>query len=147
MSIIKINFNQEHKTKLDTLLLKHLYNNTQFTGGVGTKINMHQLLHETSLNSLQSLYQTLTKSLDTLKNLDQWSMNDYQQEKQENLRELIELVNLLIGFKRYESTKESNRKKASEIRDELKKLKEQNKTPEERIKELEEQAKIYEVEI
>lgn len=147
MSITKINFNLEHKSKLDTLLLKHLYINTQLTGSVSTKINVYQLLHETSLNSLQSLYQVLTKSLDASKNLDQWSMNDYQQEKQENLRELIELVNLLIGFKRYESTKESNRKKAAEIRDELKKLKEQNKTPEERIKELEDQAKLYEGEI
>lgn len=142
-----INFNAEHKSKLDVLLLKHLYSNTLIDGLAGTKVNIYQLLHETSLKSLQSVHQNLFKTVDAQKNIDQWSMTDYQQEKQEKLKEVLDLVNLMIGFKKSEALKETNRDLASKLRSELKALKESNKTPEERIKELDDQIKSIEGEI
>jgi chromosome segregation ATPase len=68
---------------------------------------------------------------------------DYQQEKLEALKKQKELVNLIIGWKRHNLEIQEARAKKAELTAQLDELKESQKTPEDRIKELE--AKLQEI--
>lgn len=132
-----INFNQEHKQQLEKLLLKMLFEDSTIKGALGTTLNVVQLLHQSSIKTLQSLYVNISKEIENQSKLDRWSMSDYQQSKLEELKSTSELLDLLIGFKKSEAIRISNAELIREKKRMLKDLIEEKKTPAERIAELE----------
>ena len=60
------------------------------------------------------------------------------------MKDAKELVNLIIGWKRYNLELDENARKKEELIEKLAELKESQKTPEDRIKELEAQLKELE---
>lgn len=133
----QINFTKEHLQQLKSLMIEMLFGNSSLKGAMGTNINAHQLLNETSIKTLQGLYLTTSKDIENQSKLDRWSMTDYQQNKLEELKQTAELLDLLIGYKKSEAQREAAAGKLKEKREILQSLKDQSKTPAERIKELE----------
>lgn len=133
---MKINFSKEHKASLDALVLAMLYSGQTLKTALGGELNIHQLLHETSIKSLQSFYGTTLKEIENQTKTDKWSMTDYQQNKLVGLQKMSELLDLLIGYKKSEEVKKTNAASILEKRKVLNQLKEEKKTPDERIAEL-----------
>lgn len=140
----QINFTKEHLTQLQTSLMQLMFKNQTIKGMMGTTINAHQLLNETSIKTLQQLYIATSKDIENQSKLDRWSMTNYQQTKLDDLKSTAELLDLLIGYKKSEALREANFIKLKEKKELLQTLKDQSKTPEVKIKELE--AEISELE-
>jgi seryl-tRNA synthetase len=73
---------------------------------------------------------------------DEWISPD--NDKLAQMKNLKELVNLIIGWKRYNLEIQENKIKKAELSKKLEELKESQKTPEDKIKDLEAQLKELE---
>ena len=136
---MKINFTTEHNTKLLEALTEMLISGRTIKGLMGVEYNVHQLLHELSINTIQKMYIDKTKEVTTTASLDEWSMKQYQQEKLNQLKKDQEMIHLLIGYKKYQSESLAALEKLKEKKNLLKKLQDETKTPDQRIKELAEE--------
>lgn len=135
----KVNFTKEHYAKMQTLAFAMLVSNQTISTKMGQPLNISELMHTQTINTLNGIRLALGKQIEDLEKQDEWVATDYQQEKLTFLKEKKELVNLIIGWKRYTlEVKEAKAKKA-ELVAQLNELKESQKTPEDRIKELESQ--------
>lgn len=134
----KINFTNEHMERMKELLINMLINNDTVLSGFGTYLDVCALLHTVTINSLNKLRIQLGKQIETLENADEWSNTDNQYKIKE-LSDKKELVNLIIGYKRFKEEVEATRLKRKELEDKLNSLKESQKTPEDKIKEIEAQ--------
>jgi hypothetical protein len=139
-----ISFTKEHKEKLNALALEALFQGTEFKAKIGANHTIHDLLHTCSLNTLQQLHSQTKKEAAEIETMDEWSLTDHQQRKLKDLKDKQEILNLLIGYKRYLAEAESKRQELKELKGQLKNLQELNKTPDQRQKELE--AKIASLE-
>ena len=143
----KINFTKEHFNKMCNLLLGMLLNNAVINSRMGTPINAVELVHTTTINSLNGIRLALSKKIEQLESQDEWVATDATAQQLEIAKTQKELVNLVIGYKRYKMEAEENAKKKAELMAKLKALKESQKSPEDKIKELEtELLKIDDVE-
>ena len=133
----KINFTKEHFDKMCLLLLTMLLNNSTVNSKLGTPINVVELLHTTTINSLNDIRLALSNKIKRLENQDGWVTSDSTAKQLDTVREQEELVNLVIGYKRYRMEVEENAQKKAELTAKLKALKESQKSPEDKIKELE----------
>lgn len=133
----KINFTREHFDKMSVLALRMLLDNGVITTKMGQTLNIVDLLHTTTINTLNSIRLGLVKQIETLENQDEWVSSPASQAKLDKTKEQKELVNFIIGYKRYQLEAQENAKKKKEITDNLNALKESQKTPEDQIKELE----------
>lgn len=134
----KINFTNEHMERMKELLINMLINNDTVLSGFGTYLDACALLHTVTINSLNKLRIQLGKQIETLENADEWSNTD-NQHKIKELSDKKELVNLIIGYKRFKEEIETTKLKRKELEDKLNSLKESQKTPEDKIKEIEAQ--------
>lgn len=139
---MKINFTQEHFDKLQNLATDALFNKVVVTTKLGQPLNIYELLHTTTINQLNEIKSSLAKKIEKMEEGDEWVIND--NDKLEWYKNAKELVNLIIGWKRYNLEVEANKKKKEELSEKLNELKESTKTPEDRIKELEAQLKELE---
>lgn len=135
----KVNFTPEHLEQLEKLSVTMLFEGTLINGLVGTKLNVHELVHNTSVNSLITLNSNLKKEIEKISDLDEWSMNDYQQKKLETSKRNQEFVNLLIGYKKFQAERESDKAKLAELQMKYREIKKSTMTPAEQLKELERQ--------
>lgn len=133
----KINFTKEHFDKMCVLALGMLINNEVITTKMGQTLNIVELLHTTTINTLNSMRLGLETKIKNLEGEDEWVASSVSQAKLNKTKEQKELVNLIIGYKRYRLEAEEIAKKKAELTEELKALKESQKTPEDKIKELE----------
>jgi hypothetical protein len=133
----KINFTKEHFAKLQQLALGMLFNNEVIFTRMNTPLNIVELLHTTTIGTLNEIRLSLGKAIEKLENQDEWTSTEDTQTKLEGLKLKKELVNLIIGYKRFNLENEANARKKAELEAKLKELKESQKTPEDRIKELE----------
>lgn len=131
----KINFTKEHMVKLYDLANEMLFDNTTVTTSMGQVLNIVELLHTTSINQLTNIKMALAKKIEKLESQDEWLAPD--NDKLAEAKNMKELVNLIIGWKRYNMEKEENIRKKAELTKKLTELKESTKTPEDRIKEME----------
>ena len=131
----KINFTKEHMIKLYDLANEVLFDNISITTQLGQPLNIVELLHTTSINQLNNIKQSLAKKIEKLEAADEWISAD--NDKLEEIRKMKELVNLIVGWKRYNLEKEETARKKAELTKKLNELKESQKTPEDRIKEME----------
>lgn len=134
-----INFTKEHYAKLKELAFDMLVSNDTIPTKLGQSLTILELMHTTTINTLNGLKQQIAKQIDNLENQDEWASSEHLQSKLNKLKARKELVNLIVGWKRYSEEREELSAKKEELSIQLKKLKEAQKTPEERIKELEEQ--------
>ena len=144
---MKINFKKEHFDKLKELAVKALLNNDVIMGKLGTPINIIELIHCTTINSLNNIRLSLAKKIESLEEKDEWTSNELNQDSLLKAKEQKELVNLIIGYKRYKQEIEDNKANKEALLEQLNTLKESQKTPEDKIKELEDKlANISQVE-
>ena len=137
----KINFTKEHFDKMCKGVLEMVLLNTTVPTKIGTPLNALELLHTTTIGTLNGIRLSLSKQIETLENQDEWVAESISQTKLASLKSMKETVNLIIGYKRYQLEIEETAKKRKEIESQLATLKESQKTPEDKIKELEEQLK------
>ena len=135
----KINFTKEHYVKMSGLAFAMLVSNGTVNNKLGQPLNIVELMHTTTIGTLNEIRLALGKQIEKLESQDEWAASDYTQEKLEALKKQKELVNLIIGWKRYRLEAEETRKKKAELSEQLKALKESQKSPEDKIKELEAQ--------
>lgn len=135
----KVNFTTENKARLVELAIKFLFNNLPIQGPIGTSLRIEDLLHNTSINSLVSMNSHLKKQIATMDDLDEWSCTDADKWKLERIKETQELVSLTIGYKKYLAEQEELEEKKAALAAQIDSLKESQKTPAERIAELEKQ--------
>lgn len=133
----KINFTQEHFEKLKAYAVEMLFTQETVTTKLGQTLNIVELLHTTTINTLNSIRLQLGKEIETIENQDEWVSGNTSQRKLENLKVKKELVNLIIGYKRFIQEQTEIARERASIEDELVRLKESQKTPEDKIKELE----------
>lgn len=134
---MKINFTVEHFQRLQQLLLSMLLSNDVVVNKFGQPLNVVELLHVTSIQGLNTIRLSLTKQIENLENQDEWVASPSTQVKLENLKESKELVNLIIGYKRSMQEIAENNAKKAELKAKIAQMKEEAKTPEDRLKEAE----------
>lgn len=129
----KINFTQEHQAKLNELILKMLFGNLVLKGLMGAEMNVHQLVNQTSINSLITMNSNLKKAVESIEGLDEWSQTPYQQRKLKDTKEMQELVNLLIGYKKFQEQKNSDAQQIKNLKAKMVELEAQTITPAEQL--------------
>lgn len=134
---MKINFTQEHFARMQTLLMAMLLGNKTVLNKLGQPLNVVELLHTTSINSLNGMRLTLGKQIHDLEDADEWVATEHTQKKLDDLKASRELVNLIIGYKRHCLELEENKNKKAALVEKIAQMKEEAKTPEERLKEAE----------
>lgn len=133
----KINFTKEHFDKMCVGILEMVLKDTTVPTKMGTPLNAIELLHTTTIGTLNGIRLSLSKQIETLENQDEWVAESTSQTKLESLKSIKETVNLIIGYKRYQLEKEETANKRRELETKLSQLKESQKTPEDKIKEIE----------
>lgn len=141
----KISFNKGHYDLMCEMLLEMLLNNEVIQHKMLT-LDVTALLHTTTINTLNSIRLDLKKAIDNLENQDEWSTTELNQKKLANLKDKKELVNLIIGYKRWQDEQESIKMARKLLLEELDDLKESQKNPEDKIKELEDKLANLKVE-
>lgn len=119
-----------------------LFDKTVVFTKLGQPLNIYELLHTTSINQLNEIKNNLSKKIEKAEEADEWVQPD--NDKLQSMKDTKELVNLIIGWKRYNLELTENELKKEELSKKLAELKESTKTPEDRIKELEAQLKELE---
>lgn len=135
----KINFTKEHFNRMSVLAFAMLVNNETISSKMGQPLNIVELMHTTTVQTLNDMRLNVGKQIEKLESQDEWVSTDNTQERLEKLKKQKELLNLLIGWKRKKLEIEEAQYKKRTLTEQLNKLKEEQKTPEDRIKELEEQ--------
>ena len=139
---MKINFTKQHMERLIDLADAALFDQTIVVTKLGQQLNIYELLHTTSINQLNEIKTNLAKKIEKAESTDEWIAPD--NDKLQSMKDTKELVNLIIGWKRYNLELDENARKKEELIAKLTELKESQKTPEDRIKELEAQLKELE---
>ena len=134
---MKINFTQEHFQRMQSLLMQMLLNNETISSKLGQPLNVVELLHTTSINGLNSIRLSLAKQIENLENADEWVASSVSQNKLDNLKAAKETVNLIIGYKRFLLKVAENKAKRDELKAKIAQMKEEAKTPGDRLKEAE----------
>lgn len=125
----KVNFTKENEARLKELAVIFLFLNTKFRGLMNSTMNIVQMLHELTINTLQSMYAQLKKEVSKIEDLDEWSMTDYQQKKKKDLELQKEFVYLLIGYKMYQAQLDEEKAKLTELKAKYKELKASTMSP------------------
>lgn len=133
----KVNFTKEHYAKMKELAFAMLVANEAISTKMGQPLNIVDLMHTTTINTLNNVRIALGKQIEDLEKQDEWVATDHQQEKLEALKKKKDLVNLVIGWKRYNLELAETKALQKDLKAQLDELKESQKTPEDRIKELE----------
>lgn len=139
---MKINFTKEHMARLVSLADVALFDRTIITTKLGQPLNIFELLHTTSINQLNEIKANFAKKIEKAEASDEWVAPD--NDKLQAMKDAKDLVNLIIGWKRYNLELEENVRKKKELTAKLNELKESTKTPEDRIKEIQDQLKELE---
>ena len=134
----KINFTPTHFERMKELAVEMLLDNEIIVGKLGQQFNIVDLIHTTTINTLNSLRVGMAKAIENLENADEW-VDSANQEKIEKLKKQKELVNLIIGYKRYLLEQQETSELKKQLKKTLADLKESQKTPEDKIKEIEAQ--------
>lgn len=133
----KINFTKDHQVKLWNGINISVFNNKFFNTPMGGTATIQELLHQTTVNTLVQMKQSLDKKIAAKESADEWSMTDEEQKKLTELKADSELINLVIGWKKYVAYQNEIAKKKADLDKMIDELKESQKTPEDKLKELE----------
>jgi cell division protein FtsB len=134
----KIKFTKAHLKELKELFVKISMKGKALQGKfAANSLNPYELLHNTQVTTLNSLRSGLKKEIEAYEaENDEFTVSEGQNRKNEEKKDWARYLYLLIGYKRWKEQEADNRKKLSEKRAELKKLEDDNKSPAEKIKDL-----------
>ena len=132
---MKINFTKEHFSKLVNLVAQAAMNNVVINTKMGQALNIVELLHTTSITTLNNIKASLTQKIRNIEDRDEWVETD--SDVLDEIKAQKELVNLIVGWKRWKMEIEENRREKEELTKKLAELKESTKSPEDKIKEME----------
>ena len=136
---MKVNFTETNMARLKELAVEMLLNNGIVSTKIGQVLNVSDLLHTTTINTLNSIKNSIKKRIEVLEGADEWTVEVDTQREIGNLKKDAELVNLIIGYKRYTQEVAENHAKKRELEKQLRNLEESTKTPAERIEDLKKQ--------
>lgn len=132
---MKINFTKEHFAKLKELAAESLFSGEIFRTKMGQILTIYELIHTVSINQLNEIKNSLAAKIQKFESKDEWVEVDTTELNE--LKTQKELVNLVIGYKRFNLERNEIDAKRKELSAKLAELKESQKTPEDRIKEME----------
>lgn len=132
---MKINFTKEHFSKLVNLVAQAAMNNVTIPTKMGQALNIVELLHTTSITTLNNIKTSLTQKIRNIEDRDEWIEAD--SDVLDEIKAQKELVNLIVGWKRWKMEMDENRREKAELTKKLAELKESTKSPEDKIKEME----------
>lgn len=132
---MKINFTKQHYQDLVNLVAQAAMNHVIINTKMGQPLDIVALLHTTTINTLNDIKASLVKKIRGIEDRDEWV--DADTVVLDTLKGQKELVNLIVGWKRWKMEIDENRKKKENLTKKLAELKESTKTPEDRIKEME----------
>lgn len=134
----KVNFTKEHMARLKDLATEMLFKNDHIGTNLGQLLNVVDVLHCTTINSLTKIRLDLAKKIEQLENADEWVTTDREQLILSEMKDRKEFVNLVIGYKRYMDELATISAKKEKLQKEIDRLKDEQKTPADRLKEAEE---------
>lgn len=135
----RINFTKEHFEKMKAYLIDMLLDNKVVIAGLGTPLNVAELLHTTTINTLNNIRVGIEKQITKFEQQDEWIADNVDQIRLQELKETKEAINLIIGYRRHLLEQEEIDRRKKELQSKLAELKESQKTPEDKIKELEDE--------
>lgn len=126
----RINFTIEDQVKLRALLADFVLEGVTFKGQIGTPLSVHDLVHNTSLNTLKRLFSTLSN---LVKNKKEATVRWESKESPEDalIGKQIEFIELLIGYKLAQAQNETIEAQKIRIQAQIDKIDQESKTPEE----------------
>lgn len=133
----KINFTKDHFNKMLSMAAAMLVNNEVVMTKMGQPLNIVELMHTTTIGTLMDIKKSLSKKIENLEDQDEWVESNTNQINLTRYKNQKELVNLIIGWKRYMLEASEAAKRKQELESKLKELKDSQKTPEDKIKEIE----------
>lgn len=133
----KINFTKEHMARLKDLAVEMLFKNDYIATNLGQQLNVVELLHCTTINSLTKIRLDLAKKIEQLENADEWVTTDREQVVLNEMKTRKDFVNLVIGYKRYMDELATTSREKEKLQAEIDRLREEQKTPADRLKEME----------
>lgn len=132
---MKINFTKQNYQDLVNLVAQAAMNHVVINTKMGQPLDIVALLHTTSINTLNDIKASLVKKIRNIEDRDEWVEAD--PDELAAIKAQKELVNLVVGWKRWTMEINANKQKKAELTKKLAELKESTKTPEDRIKEME----------
>lgn len=126
-------FTKTHFDNLSQLIIEALFKNKTFYNNLNMPITVYDLVNNTTINSLTSMYSKALRKLNEVEQQNEWKETDTTE-----LIKTTQLLNLLIGYKTYSNEVKERKEKKKLLEEKLNTLKEESKSPEEKIKEIEE---------
>ena len=126
-------FTKTHFDNLSQLIIEALFKDKTFYNNLNMPITVYDLVNNTTINSLTSMYSKALRKLNEVEQQNEWKETDTTE-----LIKTTQLLNLLIGYKTYANEVKERKEKKKLLEEKLNTLKEASKSPEEKIKEIEE---------
>lgn len=126
-------FTKTHFDNLSQLIIEALFKDKTFYNNLNMPITVYDLVNNTTINSLTSMYSKALRKLNEVEQQNEWKETDTTE-----LIKTTQLLNLLIGYKTYSNEVKERKEKRKLLEEKLNTLKEASKSPEEKIKEIEE---------
>lgn len=126
-------FTKTHFDNLSQLIIEALFKDKTFYNNLNMPITVYDLINNTTINSLTSMYSKALRKLNEVEQQNEWKETDTTE-----LIKTTQLLNLLIGYKTYSNEVKERKEKRKLLEEKLNTLKEASKSPEEKIKEIEE---------
>lgn len=126
-------FTKTHFDNLSQLVIEALFKDKTFYNNLNMPITVYDLVNNTTINSLTSMYSKALRKLNEVEQQNEWKETDTTE-----LIKTTQLLNLLIGYKTYSNEVKERKEKKKLLEEKLNTLKEESKSPEEKIKEIEE---------
>lgn len=126
-------FTKTHFDNLSQLVIEALFKDKTFYNNLNMPITVYDLVNNTTINSLTSMYSKALRKLNEVEQQNEWKETDTTE-----LIKTTQLLNLLIGYKTYSNEVKERKEKKKLLEEKLNTLKEASKSPEEKIKEIEE---------
>ena len=131
-------FTKTHFDNLSQLIIEALFKDKTFYNNLNMPITVYDLVNNTTINSLTSMYSKALRKLNEVEQQNEWKETDTTE-----LIKTTQLLNLLIGYKTYSNEVEERKEKKKLLEEKLNTLKEASKSPEEKIKEIEELINLH----
>lgn len=134
-------FTPEHLAELKTIYSDLSFEAKTIGTGIGgaAQLNPFELLNETTTQTLTNIRASCRAQLAKHQDQDEWTASTATAAKIESLKRWERFVHLLLGHKSFKAEQAALEAKKKTLTANLAKLKEENKTPAERMKELEEE--------
>ena len=134
-----INFTEQHKTELQQLIFDAVTKRWQVSNKLGMVFDVMDIFHTCTIQTLRSMRKELTNKLNQLED-DEWSDKSIQDdEKIAYYNMSIKLINLTIGYRLWQQEQYDLESKKAALELKINLLKEDQKTPEQKIAELEDE--------